>query len=694
MRAIGSRIFASTRFAAVMTVVFFAEVANAQTLNPQLRPDLERVLAARMETSGKARRQKGYAPARAARLLPRRDAAIASGRSARRPPFDALRLAATNAIQPGTQLSRVLHTSQINLTSSAGTNEQFVDRNSDLSADERTTFDSDGGSFDIAVGRSGTRYEVYSATLNNTLVGALVVALDTNGDYVVDSSSTFDLQRDFDLPSAAAVVSGVSKSGREFVIVSSSGYYNSADPDDPNNEPSPGVVLLVRDGSNGGFDNSLSRELVTVGDNSLYNANGLALLPNNDLLIADFHSDELRVIRDTNNDGIPDTLDTEPYYSYQFSDDKPLDVAVNSRGVVFSHSAGDNTLLLVIYDLNEDGRGDFDEVAVEGLSIDDNLFLHGLTTDRLGNVYIIEDASGAFDEANGGVPRVDAFPDGSLNGFLSDGVVFVEADSGTDLALTGLALGAVDANQINDATIFVRQQYLDFLNREPDGGGWSYWTNEITTCGNSKRCASARRTAVSAAFFVEQEFQNTGSFVYRLYKEGLGRRPGYDEFSQDRAQIDITNLENTKRAFSLAFVQRNAFAQKYAGANNASSFVDSLLATILQSSNVNLASQRDALITRYNDGVNLNESRALALREAAENAAVISAEYNASFVLMQYFGYLRRDADQGGFDFWLNVLNNREPNNYRAMVCAFITSREYQERFGLELTRSNADCKE
>jgi hypothetical protein len=677
-----------------MILAFCATIANAQTLNPNLKPDFARALVASREVSGKASRRNGYVPARAARSLPRRNSDTVFGRNSRQAPSRALQLPATNTIQPGTQLWRVLHTSQVSLTSSAGTNEQFVDRNFDLAADERTTFDSDGGSFDIAVGRSGLRYEVYSATLDNTLVGALVVAADTNGDYIADSSSTYDLHRDFDLPSAASVVSGVSKSGREFVVVSSSGYYNSADPDDPNNEPSPGVVLLVRDASITGFDNSLSRELVSVGDNRLYNANGLALLPNNDLLIADFHSDELRIIRDTNNDGTPDTLDTQPYYSYQFSDDKPLDVAVNSRGIVFSHSAGDSTLLLVIYDLNEDGRGDFDEVAVEGLSIDDNLFLHGLTTDRLGNIYIIEDASGTYDEANGGVPRVDVFPDGSLNGFPSDGVVFSEADSGSDLALSGLALAAVGANQINDADLFVRQQYLDFLNREPDAGGWSYWTTEITNCGGSKRCASGRRTRVSAAFFVEQEFQNTGSFVYRLYKEGLGRQPTYDEFSQDRAQIDITNLENTKRAFSLAFVQRTAFVQQYAGTNNASSFVSALLATILQSSNVDLSLQRDALIAKYNQGATISESRAFALREAAENTEVINAEYNPSFVLMQYFGYLRRDADQGGFDFWLNVLNNREPNNYQAMVCAFITSREYQERFGLELTRSNADCKE
>jgi hypothetical protein len=88
----------------------------------------------------------------------------------------------------------------------------------------------------------------------------------------------------------------------------------------------------------------------------------------------------------------------------------------------------------------------------------------------------------------------------------------------------------------------------------------------------------------------------------------------------------------------------------------------------------------------------VNESRAFVLRDTIDSAAFINAEYNASFVLMQYFGYLGRDADQAGFDFWLNVVNGRELNNYRGMVCAFITSREYQERFGLQLARSNSDC--
>jgi hypothetical protein len=68
------------------------------------------------------------------------------------------------------------------------------------------------------------------------------------------------------------------------------------------------------------------------------------------------------------------------------------------------------------------------------------------------------------------------------------------------------------------------------------------------------------------------------------------------------------------------------------------------------------------------------------------------SQFNRAFVLMQYFGYLRRDPEPAGYEFWLNVLNNAEPNNYRSMVCAFLTSAEYQLRFGSVQTRTNQDC--
>jgi hypothetical protein len=699
----------------VAYVVLITGAVSSQTIEPDLRPDLQRALATQPAAASGKGRINGYISAQARVIKAARPPSSASTRndgvsspSTARPSV-ALNLTVTSSIPPGTPLTQILHTSQLSLSSSAGTDEQFVDRNGDLIADERTTFDSAGGSFDIAVGQSGARYEVYSATLNQTLVGVLVVALDTNGDYRIDSSTTYNLRTDFALRSAAAVVTGRSKAGREFVIISSSGYFNEANPNDPNNEPSPGVILLVRDFSSGGFDTSRSRELVRVGDNHLFNANALALLPNNDLLVADFHSDELRIIRDTDGDGMPDTLSATPYYSYRFSNDAPLDVAVNSRGVVFSYSAGNDTVMLVLYDDNGDGRADRDEVCVEGLSIDNNLFLHGLTVDGPGNVYVIEDASGSADGSggNGGTPRIDAFPDRFQDGFLSDGSIFTNADDSVSLALSGLGFGALPPNKIDDSQFFVTQHYRDFLNREPDASGLAFWVNEITSCGINAQCIQVKRVNVSAAFFLSIEFQETGYLVYRFYKAAYGNLPGapvpvkLNEFLPDTQQIgqDVVvgapdwqaKLEENKKAFAAAFVTRSRFTLAYATSLTPTQFVDALYANAEVTSPP--SAERSAAINEFGGAGNTSDAaaRGRALRRVAENSTLGQQELNRAFVLMQYFGSLRRNPNDApeaglnfdGYNFWLNKLNQFNGNFVDAeMVKAFITSGEYRQRFG------------
>jgi len=50
--------------------------------------------------------------------------------------------------------------------------------------------------------------------------------------------------------------------------------------------------------------------------------------------------------------------------------------------------------------------------------------------------------------------------------------------------------------------------------------------------------------------------------------------------------------------------------------------------------------------------------------------------------MMEYFGYLRRDPDEGGYQFWLGKLNQAGGNFEAAgMVKAFIISVEYRARF-------------
>jgi Tol biopolymer transport system component len=258
------------------------------------------------------------------------------------------------------------------------------------------------------------------------------------------------------------------------------------------------------------------------------------------------------------------------------------------------------------------------------------------------------------------------------------------------LTITDNDTTSPSSNPIDDARFFVRMQYLDFLNREPDQGGWDFWTNLITKCtATDTKCINAQRIAVSAAFFIEQEFQDTGSFVYRFYKGSLGRQPAYAEFVSDRSKvIGGANLEASKQAFAESWTQRTEFTTKYPTTLSPSDFVDALLQTVKQTSGVDLTSQRQTYINQLSAG----GTRGQVSRSVVDTAAFQAAEYNRAFVLMQYFGYLKRDPDQGGYLFWLDVLNNRVPGNFRSMVCAFITSAEYQDRFSSVRTRNDQQC--
>jgi len=149
-----------------------------------------------------------------------------------------------------------------------------------------------------------------------------------------------------------------------------------------------------------------------------------------------------------------------------------------------------------------------------------------------------------------------------------------------------------------------------------------------------------------------------------------------------------TQLENNKQTFALAFVQRSRFTSAFPTSMTPAQFVDALNAN---AGNVLSSDDRTAAINLFSGASDTSNitARNQAVRQVTDNQNLSSAESNRAFVLMQYFGYLRRDPNSGqdvdytGYDFWLQKLIQYNGNyNQAEMVKSFITSIEYRQRFG------------
>src|SRR5262245_23064627 len=262
------------------------------------------------------------------------------------------------------------------------------------------------------------------------------------------------------------------------------------------------------------------------------------------------------------------------------------------------------------------------------------------------------------------------------------------------------------ANTIDDVQSYVHMQYHDFLNREPDPAGLAFWMNQITSCGNDQGCIEDMRVNVSAAFFLSIEFQNTGYLVYRAHKAAYGNLSGtpvpidVHQFLSETRQIGEgvvvkqpgwqQVLENNKTAYFAGFVNSELLTTEYPNTTTPSQFVDNLF---LNANVTPSTAERQAAIDEFGGAPTSADlaARARAVRDVAENATLTQQEFNPAFVLMQYFGYLRRSPNEApepalnfdGYNFWLNKLNAFGGNYLDAeMVKAFITSIEYRQRFG------------
>jgi hypothetical protein len=253
-------------------------------------------------------------------------------------------------------------------------------------------------------------------------------------------------------------------------------------------------------------------------------------------------------------------------------------------------------------------------------------------------------------------------------------------------------------NPINQTPFFVRQQYLDFLSREPEAG--EPWSRVLNNCPNvnnlDPRSPSAEcdRILVSFSFFGSPEFRLKGFFVFLHYKASFGSAanpnyvPTYEQIVPDLRRVTGATAEEVfakRLQFTAEWVGRPEFVSAYPATLAAAAFVDRLLSNVgatLTTADSASGVTRNSLVADLEAG---RRTRADVLRLIVESNEATAVQFSRAFVAIQYYGYLRRTPEPTGYQSWLNVINNQNEDaatRNRTMINGFMNSAEYRLRFG------------
>ena len=313
--------------------------------------------------------------------------------------------------------------------------------------------------------------------------------------------------------------------------------------------------------------------------------------------------------------------------------------------------------------------------------------------------FTIDPASLAREQIAAPFPVVSVDLQIAANAPFGDYSLRLQSNSGETAFLPGAitidpGVASTGSNPVDDFRFFITQQFADLTGRDPDQPTIERLAAQLNSCGQRNDCLRTRRVEISTNLLVDNELPSTGVFLYGLYAAGLGRLPRYNEFESDRALItnQKTELEATRIALANAFVERLEFKRKYPATMKPAEFVDSILTLLAQSSGVDLGSERATLISLLDDAAN---GRAMLLARLASDQRVIDANYNQALVLFQYFSQLRRNPDEASYGAWVNTLKSkplRDPEAARLLVCNFLNSTEYQNRFGMVATHYSREC--
>jgi glucose/arabinose dehydrogenase len=236
---------------------------------------------------------------------------------------------------------------------------------------------------------------------------------------------------------------------------------------------------------------------------------------------------------------------------------------------------------------------------------------------------------------------------------------------GPDGLLYVLSFGLGRIFVISNNAVFVRQQYLDFLDREPDSGGHSAWVNALNN--------GMPRASMIEAIMDSGEFRLKGKFIAQAYLGVLARDADHGGF---RAWLGALLGGMSREQIVQSFLNSGEFQANFGSNLTNEQFVERMYNNILLR-----ASDPGGLsfwVGQLNSGQMTRAQVALSLLDSTEFQN-LTAGQNRVNVSLLYFDMLRRGPDSGGFSAWLGALNSGAP--LTSVIDAFLNSPEYQARF-------------
>lgn len=226
--------------------------------------------------------------------------------------------------------------------------------------------------------------------------------------------------------------------------------------------------------------------------------------------------------------------------------------------------------------------------------------------------------------------------------------------------------GSTGANSpLLNNSLFARQQYLDFLDREPGSAETSAWVDALNS--------GLTRANLIEAFMDSEEFYFQGKFIARAYLGILTRDAEYAGF---RGWLEVLLAGMSREQIVPVFLESGEFKARFGSNLTNAQFVDKMYTNVLLRSAD--TGGLNAWVGQLNSGQMTRAQVALSFLDSMEFQS-LSVSQNRVDVSLLYFDVLQRDPDPAEFSAWVEALDSGLP--FTTAIDAFLMSSEYQAQF-------------